>query len=118
MKPHASLKEGNLSEREIDVSSEFGFHFGRAWRAVDRSVGVNWTVLAEDMMRALVVKSRRRMAADPDSAVRPSARKSRRSQIVGFAPPKEMAKDPTSEISHTGPLGKNSTTLHAKFQNG
>jgi hypothetical protein len=65
MNPHASLKEGNLREREIDVPSEFGFHFGRDWRAVDRSVGVNWTVLAEDMMRALVVKSRRRMAADP-----------------------------------------------------
>jgi hypothetical protein len=62
MNPHASLKEPNLREREMDVSSGFGFHFGRVWKTADRSVGVNWTVLAEDMIPMLVVKSRRRMA--------------------------------------------------------
>jgi hypothetical protein len=61
MNPHASLNDPNLREREIVVSSGLGFHFGRDWSAEDRSVGVNWTVLGEDMMRAVVVTSRRCM---------------------------------------------------------
>jgi len=60
MKPHASLNESNLRERDIFVSSAFGFHFGRDWRIDERSAGVNWTVLEVAMSRAPLVNRRRR----------------------------------------------------------
>ena len=59
MKPHASLNESNLRERDIFVSSAFGFHFGRDCRIDERSAGVNWTVLEAAMTRALLMTSRR-----------------------------------------------------------
>jgi len=59
MKPHASLNESNLRERDIFVSSAFGFHFGRDCRIDERSAGVNWTVLEVAMARAVLVTSRR-----------------------------------------------------------